>query len=142
MPLSELRERIKLDQCVVGSCANGTIEDLKAVADVLRGRKVAPSVRFFVTPGSVDICRRASEMGLLQAITAAGALVTPSACGARAAQDFGSLAAGEVCLTATTRNYKGRMGTADAKIFMASPRTVAALAIAGYIVAPSELEAP
>lgn len=141
MPLSQLRERIKLDQCVVGSCANGTIDDLRAVAEVLRGRQVAPTVRFFVTPGSMDIYRKASAMGLLDTITAAGALVTPSACGACAAQDFGSLAAGEVCLTATTRNYKGRMGTPDAKIFMASPRTVAASAIAGYIIDPIELEA-
>lgn len=138
-PLSEFRDKVRLDQCVVGSCANGTIEDLAAVAAVLQGRQVAPWVRFFVTPGSQAIYREAARLGLLAAISEAGALVTPSACGACAAQDFGALAPGEVCLTATTRNYKGRMGTPDARIHMASPATVAASAVTGYITDPAGL---
>jgi 3-isopropylmalate/(R)-2-methylmalate dehydratase large subunit len=140
MPLSDFREKVKLDQCVVGSCANGTLDDLTAVADVMKGRTVAPWVRFIVTPGSMEIYRQASEKGVLATIAASGALITPSACGACAAQDFGALAPGEVCLTATTRNYKGRMGSSDAKIYLASPATVAASAVAGYIIHPKELE--
>ncbi len=138
-PLSEFHEKIKLDQCVVGSCANGTIDDLTAVAEIVKGREVAPWVRFIVTPGSQAIYREAAKLGLLATIAECGALVTVSACGACAAQDFGVLAPGEVCLTATTRNYKGRMGAADARIHIASPATVAASAITGYITNPRDL---
>jgi 3-isopropylmalate/(R)-2-methylmalate dehydratase large subunit len=130
---------VKLDQCVVGSCANGTVEDLMVVAKVLEGRRVAPWVRFIVTPGSMEVYRQAAERGILATIAAAGALITPSACGACAAQDFGALAPGEVCLSATTRNYKGRMGSSEARIYLASPATVAASAVTGYITHPDEL---
>jgi 3-isopropylmalate/(R)-2-methylmalate dehydratase large subunit len=75
MPLSEFREKVKLDQCVVGSCANGTIEDLTAVAEIVRGQHVAPWVRFIVTPGSMEIYRQAAADGLLATIAASGALV-------------------------------------------------------------------
>lgn len=139
MPLDRFRERVRLDQCVVGSCANGTLADLTAVADVVRGRTVAPWVRFIVTPGSMAIYRQAAEQGVLATIAAAGALITPSACGACGAHGFGALGPGEVCLTATTRNYKGRMGHPDARIYMASPATVAASAVTGYITHPSEV---
>ena len=138
-PLEELDEIIRLDQCVVGSCANGTLDDLAVVAEIVKGRKVAPWVRFFVTPGSQAIYREAARLGLLATIAESGALVTASACGACAAQDFGALAPGEVCLTATTRNYKGRMGAPQAKIHMASPATVAASAVTGYITHPRDL---
>lgn len=137
-PLDQLQERVRLDQCVVGACSNGTIDDLTAVADVVRGRQVAPWVRFIVTPGSQEVYREAARLGLLATIARSGALITPAACGACCAQGFGALAPGEVCLTATTRNYKGRMGTPDAKIYMASPATVAASAVAGFITHPRE----
>jgi 3-isopropylmalate/(R)-2-methylmalate dehydratase large subunit len=139
MPLHAEREPVRLDQCVVGSCANGTLEDLAAVAEVVANRRVAPWVRFIVTPGSMEVYRAAAQSGLLATIAASGALVTPSACGACAAHDFGALGPGEVCLTATTRNYKGRMGHPTAKVYMASPATVAASAIAGSIIHPREL---
>ncbi len=141
VPLQDFHEKIRLDQCVVGSCANGTIDDLTAVAQTLKGRQVAPWVRFFVTPGSQAIYREAAKLGLLATIAEAGALITPAACGACAAQDFGALAPGEVCLTATTRNYKGRMGNSDARIHIASPATVAASAVTGYITHPRDLPA-
>jgi 3-isopropylmalate/(R)-2-methylmalate dehydratase large subunit len=140
-PLSEFHDKIRLDQCVVGSCANGTLDDLAEVAEIVKGRQVAPWVRFIVTPGSQAIYREAARLGLLSTIAQSGALVTVSACGACAAQDFGTLAPGEVCLTATTRNYKGRMGASQAKIHMASPATVAASAITGYITHPRDLQA-
>jgi 3-isopropylmalate/(R)-2-methylmalate dehydratase large subunit len=140
LPLEDFHDKVRIDQCVVGSCANGTVEDLKVVADILKGRQVAPWVRFFVTPGSQAIYREAAELGLLTTIAMAGAIVTPSACGACAAQDFGALAPGEVCLTATTRNYKGRMGASEAQIRIASPATVTASAVTGYITHPRDLE--
>jgi 3-isopropylmalate/(R)-2-methylmalate dehydratase large subunit len=138
-PLDKFKAEVRLDQCVVGSCANGTIEDLSAVAEIVKGRQVAPWVRFIVTPGSQKIYREAAQLGLLATISQSGALVTPAACGACSAQDFGALAPGEVCLTATTRNYKGRMGSPDAKIYIGSPATVAASAITGYITHPRDL---
>jgi 3-isopropylmalate/(R)-2-methylmalate dehydratase large subunit len=140
-PLADFRDKVRLDQCVVGSCANGTLDDLAAVAQIVQGRQVAPWVRFIVTPGSQAIYREAARLGLLSTIAQSGALVTVAACGACAAQDFGTLAPDEVCLTSTTRNYKGRMGAAQAKIHMASPATVAASAITGYITHPRDLPA-
>jgi len=136
VPISQLGERIRLDQCFVGSCANGTLGDLETVASVIRGKQVAPRVRFIVTPGSQHIYREAARRGIITTLAEAGALVTPSACGACAGLDFGVLGPGETCLTASTRNFKGRMGSSEARIFIASPATVAASALTGYITDP------
>lgn len=136
LPISELGERVKLDQCFVGSCANGTLDDLATVAGIVRGQQVAPGVRFIVTPGSQAIYREAGRRGIIATLIEAGALVTPSACGACAGLDFGVLGAGETCLTASTRNFKGRMGHPDARIYIGSPATVAASALTGYITDP------
>jgi 3-isopropylmalate/(R)-2-methylmalate dehydratase large subunit len=129
---------VAIDQAFVGSCANGTLDDLTIVAEVVKGRTVAPGVRFIVTPGSQAIYREAMRRGLVQTLTEAGALVTPSTCGACAGLHLGALAAGEVCVTASTRNYKGRMGSGEASIYIASPATVAASAIRGTIADPRE----
>jgi 3-isopropylmalate/(R)-2-methylmalate dehydratase large subunit len=139
-PVDAFKEDVRVDQCVIGSCANGTLDDLAAAAEILRGRTVAPWVKFIVTPGSMEIYRLAAAHGILATIAAAGALITPSVCGACGAHDFGALGPGEVCLTATTRNYKGRMGHPDARIYLASPATVAASAVAGRIIHPARLE--
>lgn len=130
---------VAIDQAFVGSCANGTLDDLTMAASVVKGRKVARGVRFIVTPGSQAIYLEALRRGLVETLTEAGALVTTSTCGACAGLHLGALAAGEVCVTASTRNYKGRMGSAEARIFMASPATVAASAIRGTITDPREL---
>ena len=127
---------VAIDQAFVGSCANGTIDDLTIAAEVVKGRKVAPGVRFIVTPGSQAIYREALRRGLVETLSEAGALVTPSTCGACAGLHLGALAAGEVCVTASTRNYKGRMGSGDASVYIASPATVAASAIRGTISDP------
>ncbi|MBI2528154.1 MAG: 3-isopropylmalate dehydratase large subunit [Candidatus Rokubacteria bacterium] len=136
LPIGELSEQVRLDQCFVGSCANGTLDDLATVAAVVRGKQVAPGVRFIVTPGSQRIYREAARLGIVNTLIQAGALVTTSACGACAGLDFGALGPGEVCLTASTRNFKGRMGHPDARIWMGSPATVAASALTGYITDP------
>jgi 3-isopropylmalate/(R)-2-methylmalate dehydratase large subunit len=138
VPVSEI-ERRAVNQCFIGSCANGQLEDLRIAADLLRGRRVAPGVRLIVTPASQAVYTDAVRLGYVQALAEAGAIVTNSTCGACFGYHMGLLGAGEVCITASTRNFKGRMGSPDAEIYMASPHTVAAAAIAGHIIDPREL---
>jgi 3-isopropylmalate/(R)-2-methylmalate dehydratase large subunit len=138
LPVSEI-ERRKVDQCFIGSCANGQLEDLRIAAEVLRGKRVAPGVRLIVTPASQAVYADAVRAGYVEALADAGAIVTNSTCGACFGYHMGLLGAGEVCITASTRNFKGRMGSPDAEIYMASPFTVAASALAGQIVDPREV---
>ena len=102
-----------IDQCFIGSCANGQLEDLRIAAEVLRGRTVAAGVRLIVTPASQAVYRDAVRLGYVQAIADAGAVVTNSTCGACFGYHLGVVGAGEVCMTASTRNFKGRMGSPD-----------------------------
>ena len=140
LPVSELDGTVKLDQCFVGSCANGTLEDLATVAAIVGGKQIAPGVRFIVTPGSQRIYREAAKQGIITTLVEAGCLVTPSACGACAGLDLGVLGPGEVCLTASTRNFKGRMGSPEARIYIGSTATVAASALTGRITDPRRIE--
>lgn len=135
LPVSKLQRR-KVDQAFIGSCANGQLEDLEIAADVLRGRRVAPGVRLLVTPASQAVYREAMRRGYLQDIADAGGVVTNSTCGACFGYHMGVVGPGEVCITSSTRNFTGRMGSTEAEIFMASPATVAASAITGYIIDP------
>jgi 3-isopropylmalate/(R)-2-methylmalate dehydratase large subunit len=132
VPVSQLH-RQKVDQAFIGSCANGQLEDLQIAAEVLRGKTVAPGVRLLVTPASQAVYRDAMRLGYLQDIADAGGVVTNSTCGACFGYHMGVVGAGEVCITSSTRNFTGRMGSTEAEIFMASPATVAASAITGYI---------
>jgi 3-isopropylmalate/(R)-2-methylmalate dehydratase large subunit len=132
VPVSALG-RQKVDQAFIGSCANGQLEDLQIAAHVLRGKTVAPGVRLLVTPASQAVYREAMRLGYLQDIADAGGVVTNSTCGACFGYHMGVVGAGEVCITSSTRNFTGRMGSTEAEIFMASPATVAASAITGYI---------
>ncbi|HYM73995.1 MAG TPA: aconitase/3-isopropylmalate dehydratase large subunit family protein [Stellaceae bacterium] len=125
-----------IQQAFIGSCANGTIDDLAEAARVLAGRKVAPGVRLIVTPGSQRIFAQAVRAGYVQTLLDAGAVVTPATCGACFGGHMGVLGPGETCITASTRNFKGRMGDTTARIYMASPATVAASAAAGCIAHP------
>ena len=129
-------ERRKIDQAFIGSCANGQLEDLRIAALILRGKQVAPGVRLLVTPASQQVYREAMRLGYLQDIADAGAVVTNSTCGACFGYHMGIVGPGEVCLTSSTRNFTGRMGSPEAEIYMASPATVAASAICGYITDP------
>ncbi|MUL79284.1 aconitase/3-isopropylmalate dehydratase large subunit family protein [Mycolicibacterium sp. CBMA 226] len=135
VPVSQV-EHQKIDQAFVGSCANGQLEDLEIIAKVLHGKTVAPGVRLLVTPASQSVYRDAMRLGYLQDIADAGAVVTNSTCGACFGYHMGVVGPGEVCLTSSTRNFTGRMGSTEAQIFMASPATVAASAVAGYITDP------
>ena len=127
-----------IDQAFVGSCANGTLEDLALAAEVVRGKRVDPRVRFIVTPASQAVYRTAVESGIVATLANAGAVVTSSTCGACGGTHMGILGEDEVCVTSSTRNFKGRMGELSARIFMASPATVAASAIRGVITDPRE----
>jgi 3-isopropylmalate/(R)-2-methylmalate dehydratase large subunit len=138
VPVSQI-ERQPIDQAFIGSCANGQLEDLRIAADVLRGKTVANGVRLLVTPASQKVYRDAMRLGYLQDIADAGAVITNATCGACFGYHMGVVGPGEVCLTSSTRNFKGRMGSTEAEIYMASPATVAASAVAGYIVSASEL---
>jgi 3-isopropylmalate/(R)-2-methylmalate dehydratase large subunit len=122
-----------VQQAFIGSCANGTLDDLAEAARVLQGRSVAPGVRLLVTPGSQRIYAAAAKAGYVQILIEAGAVVTPATCGACYGGHMGVVGPGETCITASTRNFRGRMGHETARIYMASPATVAASAVQGRI---------
>ncbi|MEJ1922193.1 3-isopropylmalate dehydratase large subunit [Microbacterium sp. KHB019] len=122
----------RIHQAFLGSCAGGSIEDFRAAASVLRGRHVAPGVRMIASPGSQETWRVAEEEGLLRDLSAAGVLVTGSTCGA-CYGGAGVLTGDEVCISTSTENFQGRMGSMSASIFLGSALTVAASALAGEI---------
>lgn len=128
----------RIDQAFIGSCANGTLDDLELAARILKGRRVAPGTRLLITPGSQAVFREAARRGIVTTLAEAGAVVTPSTCGACGGGHLGILGPGETCITASTRNFKGRMGDPSARIYMASSATVAASAIMGAIADPRE----
>ena len=132
-------DRIKVDQAFIGSCANGRISDFAVAAEILEGRTLAAGTRMIVTPGSQAILKEAIHLGYVETLMDAGAVVTSSTCGACFGGHMGVLADGEVCITASTRNFKGRMGSPHASVYMGSPATVAASAVAGYIIDPRDL---
>jgi 3-isopropylmalate/(R)-2-methylmalate dehydratase large subunit len=132
-------ERIKVDQAFIGSCANGRLSDFAVAAEILAGREVAAGVRLIITPGSQDIYKQAVKLGYIETLADAGAVVTNSTCGACFGGHMGLLGDGEVCITASTRNFQGRMGSPKAQVFMGSPATVAASAITGVITDPREI---
>jgi len=134
-PVSEVAG-LELDQCFIGSCANARIEDLRIAAAILKGRSVRPGCRLIVTPASSAIHAQAAREGLIEVFLDAGAVFTNSTCGACYGGHMGIIAAGERCLTSSTRNFKGRMGSAEAEVLMASPATVAASALEGRIADP------
>lgn len=134
-PATEFAE-VRIDQAYIGACVGAKIEDLRMAAEVLRGRKVAPGVRLLVAPASSQATETAARDGTLAVLMAAGATLLPSGCGACAGMGAGLLADGEVCISSTNRNFKGRMGHAGASVYLGSPYSVAAAAASGRIVDP------
>jgi 3-isopropylmalate/(R)-2-methylmalate dehydratase large subunit len=124
---------VKIDQAFIGSCTNGRIEDLRVAAEILKGKKVHPSVRLIITPATHEIWQQALQEGLLEIFAACDAVITNPTCGACIGA-HGLLAKGEVCISSSNRNFVGRMGSVESDIYLASPATVAASAIAGEIV--------
>lgn len=131
-PVSEL-EGTPVDQVFIGSCTNGRLEDLMAAAAILKGKKVAPFVKLIVTPASRKIFNEAIENGTMQTLVEAGAIVTHPGCGLCCGRTGGILTDGERVVATNNRNFLGRMGTSKVEIYLASPKTAAATAIAGRI---------
>jgi len=129
-------EGIEIDQAFLGSCTNGRLEDLEIAAEILRGRKISRGVRMIVTPASQEVYLDALKSGLLEVFVRAGAIVSNPTCGACFGGHMGLLAPGETCISSSNRNFVGRMGSPEAEIYLASPATVAASALAGKIVDP------
>ena len=125
---------IDIDQVVIGSCTNGRIEDLRAAAKILKGKKV--KVRTLIFPATKKIYLQAIEEGLIQIFIEAGALVSTPTCGPCLGGHMGILGNGERCVSSTNRNFVGRMGAADSEVYLASPLTCAACAVSGRITRP------
>lgn len=134
-PVSQIGE-IPVDQAYLGSCTNGRIEDLRVAAEILKNRQVAKNTRMIVVPATTDIWKQANREGLLDIFMAAGAAVSTPTCGACLGGHMGILAAGERCISSTNRNFVGRMGSPQSEVYLASPATVAACAVAGKIADP------
>lgn len=129
---------ITIDQAYLGSCTNGRIEDLRIAAKILRGKKVKQGTRMLVVPATTDIWKQANKEGLIDIFMEAGAAVSTPTCGACLGGHMGILAKGESCISSTNRNFVGRMGSPESKVYLASPATVAASAIEGKIADPRE----
>jgi 3-isopropylmalate/(R)-2-methylmalate dehydratase large subunit len=135
-PISEVKD-IEVDQAVIASCCHGRIEDLEIAARMLKGKRVHPKVRFYAAAASWEIYKEAMDKGILRTLLDAGVMIGNPACGFCTGIQ-GVLAGGERCIAATPRNFKGRMGSNEAEIFLASPATVTASAIKGKIADPRE----
>ena len=130
---------VPIDQVVIGSCTNGRIEDLRLAAEVFQGRRVAHGVRCIVIPATVRIYRQAMAEGLFDVFLDAGAIISPPTCGPCLGGHMGILAEGERCVSTTNRNFVGRMGHRTSEVYLASPATAAASAVAGRIASPAEV---
>ncbi len=130
---------VKIDQSVIGSCTNGRIEDLRAAAEILKGRKVAKNVRCIVIPATQGVYMQAMEEGLLKIFIEAGCAVSTPTCGPCLGGYMGILAKGERSIATTNRNFVGRMGHPESEVYLASPYVAAASAVTGKISQPSEL---
>jgi 3-isopropylmalate/(R)-2-methylmalate dehydratase large subunit len=139
LPIGKLNEKIRINQAFIGSCANGRLEDFRIAALILKDKMVSPEVRLIITPASQRIFLEACKLGYVEQLVKAGAVVTNPTCGACFGGHMGLLGPEEVCITSSTRNFKGRMGSPEAKIYMSSSATVAASALMGYIMDPTTL---
>lgn len=130
----ELKD-VKVDQVYVGTCTNGRIEDLRVVANILKGKKINPNLRMLICPASKDVYLKALEEGLISTFVEANATVLPPGCGPCVGVHAGTLADGEICLATQNRNFQGRMGNTNGSIYLASPYVAAYTALRGYISA-------
>jgi len=130
---------VSVQQAFLGSCTNGRIEDLREAATILSGHTIHPDVRMIVSPASQEVIKQAIDEGILKILIEAGAEVTSPSCGACVGSHQGLLAPGETCISSSNRNFRGRMGSPEANIYLASPASVAAAALTGKITDPRDL---
>ncbi len=138
VPVSAARD-VAVDVVFLGTCTNGRLADLHAAAEILRGHRVHPGTRMMVVPASHEVLREATADGTLSTLLDAGVTLGTPGCGPCMGRHMGVLAAGEVCLSTGNRNFAGRMGSPEARIYLGSPEVAAATAIAGRIAAPAEV---
>lgn len=127
-----------INEAYLGSCTGGRLPDLAVAAQILRGRQIPKTTRMIVVPASKKVLEDAMDLGYIKALLAAGATITAPGCAACLGVHQGMLAGGEVCISSTNRNFPGRMGHVDGKIFLASPAAVAASALEGRIADPAK----
>jgi len=132
---------ITVNQAVIGTCTNGRIEDMRQAAEILKGRKVHPSIRAIVIPGSQKVYMQCIKEGLVETFIEAGCVVSTPTCGPCVGGHMGVLADGERCISTTNRNFRGRMGHVKSEVYLTGPYVAAATAVAGYICGPEELTA-
>ncbi|MCL2474893.1 MAG: aconitase family protein, partial [Chloroflexi bacterium] len=130
---------VKIDQVIIGSCTNGRIEDMRDAAAILKGRKVHPSVRCIIIPGSQAVYRQAMHEGLFDIFIEADCAISTPTCGPCLGGHMGILAEGERCISTTNRNFVGRMGHPKSEVCLSSPAVAAASAVTGYITHPQEV---
>lgn len=138
LPVAQVGE-VPVDLVFIGTCTNGRLSDLQAAADILRGKHIAPHVRLLVIPASHRILSAATTDGTLSTLLDAGATLGTPGCGPCIGRHMGVIGAGEVCLSTANRNFRGRMGSPDGRVYLGSPETAAASALAGRIVAANTL---
>jgi homoaconitate hydratase len=138
--LAEIQgKKVAINKAYLISCVNSRVEDLEAAASVLKGKKIAPGVKFYLSAASKWVQEEAARRGIWQTLLDAGANPLPAGCGPCIGLGVGLLEPGEVGVSSTNRNFKGRMGSRDAQCYLASPEVVAASAVAGYIKGPHEM---
>ena len=140
-PVDELDAPVKIDQVYVGNCSNGTMTDLRQLASMLDGRRVAPGTRLIVVPATQRILRQAVEEGIVDTVLAAGGMISPPTCGACFGGHMGILGPGETAVATTNRNFTGRMGDPDSEVYLANAYVAGAAAVTGELVHPSEVSA-
>ena len=132
-------EGTSIDQCLVGSCTNGRLSDLKEAADILKGNTIDDSVRLIILPASREIYREAIDAGYIETFINAGAIICNPGCGPCLGAHMGVLSEGESCISTTNRNFKGRMGDPNSSVYLSNAKVVAASALRGVITNPSDL---
>ena len=138
VPLSQVAG-VRVQQAFIGTCTNGRLEDIAAAAQIVQGRSVAAGTRLLVIPASSMVLQEALREGYIETLVAAGAAIGTPGCGPCMGNHMGVPATGEVTISSANRNFRGRMGTDEAEIYLANPAVVAASAIAGRIADPRNL---